>query len=320
MLNLKATLSQGGLSFLVLGVLFLSGCASTPQTTRLLDQPGKLPQQQELTNVAFFPQDEYQCGPAALATLYQANGLNITPTELVPEIYLPARKGSLQVEIIASSRRHDRIAYRIEPDLRSLLSEVNAGNPVLVLQNLALSWVPTWHYSVVVGFDLPRQEIILRSGTEKRHVISLGTFEHTWARSHYWGIVILPPEKLPATAEAGRYIKTVVGLEQANRWQAAQKAYRTALSRWPDNLIALIGLGNTSYQLKDMNEAEKSFRLAIQHHPNSAAAMNNLAQVLLESGKTTEAKSFAQKAVLIGGPQLEQFKATLKEIDRQLEK
>jgi len=318
--NTRATLLQGGLSFFVFSILFLAGCASAPQTTTLLAQPGTLPQHHELTKVTFFPQEEYQCGPAALATLYQATGIDVSPAELVPEIYLPSRKGSLQVEILASSRRHDRVAYRINPDMKSLLTEVSAGNPVLVLQNLTLSWLPTWHYAVVVGFDLDREEIVLRSGKEKRHVTSLITFERTWARSKYWGIVILPPQQLPATADVNHYIKAVVNLEQAKRWRTAQTAYQTALSRWPENLIAFIGLGNSSYQLHDLDLAEKSFRQAIQYHPDSAVAHNNLAQVLLDQGKTAEAKSFAQKAVSMGGPQLEQFKETLMEINQKLKK
>lgn len=316
----KATLLQGGLFLYALTILFLAGCASTPQTSHLLSQPDSLPQHYEISNVAFFPQKEYQCGPAALATVYQNAGINISPDDLVSEIYLPSRKGSLQVEILASSRRHDRIAYRIEPDIRSLLTEVSAGNPVLVLQNLSLSWAPTWHYAVVVGFNLSKKEIVLRSGMEKRHVTSLGTFERTWARSNYWGIVVLPPDQLPVTADVNRYVKTIVNLEQSKHWQTAQTAYRTALARWPSNLLALIGLGNTSYQLKDLHNAETAFRDAVQHHPDSAPAYNNLAQVLLELGKIIEAKSYAETAVSLGGPQLEQSIATLREIDQQLQK
>lgn len=318
--NQRATLLQGGLIFFVLLLLLLTGCASTPQTRDLLSQQGSLPQHHELTEVAFFPQEEYQCGPAALATMFQNTGINITPAELVPEIYIPARKGSLQIEILASSRRHGRVAYQIEPSLRTLLSEVSAGNPVLVLQNLALSWAPTWHYAVVVGFDLSTQEIILRSGLEERRITPLGTFERTWARSNYWGIVLLNPDQLPASVEANRYIKSVVTLEQVKRWQEAKTAYQTALSRWPDNLIALMGLGNMNYQLKNLESAEKAFRDAINKHPDFAPAYNNLAQVLLERDKIEEAKSFAQQAISLGGPQLENFKATLREIHQKLEK
>src|SRR5437868_6842253 len=79
-------------------LLVLGGCASlAPQTTQLRDRlPPALHDYVELKEVPFFPQDEYQCGPAALATVLNTFGVKVTPEELVPEVYLPARKGSLQ--------------------------------------------------------------------------------------------------------------------------------------------------------------------------------------------------------------------------------
>ena len=321
MFRSQATPYPGGLLFFVFLLSLLAGCASAPQTElllkqQLLEHPGGLPQSHELTQIPFYPQKKYQCGPAALATVLQESGVNISPLELVPEIYIPARKGSLQIEILASSRRHGRIAYRINPNLQSLFKEVSAGNPVLVLQNLGLSWAPTWHYAVVAGFDFTKQKVVLRSGMEERHQTSMDTFERTWARGKYWGIVVLPPDKLPATADASRYVKTVTALEKIKRWQDANTAYSTALTRWPENLIAQMGLGNSFYMLKNLPAAEQAFRSASNDHPEFGAAFNNLAQVLLEQGKVAEAKNHAQRAIELGGPQLESFKDTLAEINR----
>jgi Tfp pilus assembly protein PilF len=69
--------------------------------------------------------------------------------------------------------------------------------------------------------------------------------------------------------------------------------------------------------LKNLPAAEQSFRSASMEHPNSGAAFNNLAQVLLEQGKVIEAKSTVQRAIEIGGPQLENYQETLREINQQ---
>src|SRR5262249_33165121 len=73
------------------GIALLQGCASfTPQTEALAEGwPEGLPRAHELTEVPFFPQSDYQCGPAALATVMVAAGVKVTPEELVPEVYLP---------------------------------------------------------------------------------------------------------------------------------------------------------------------------------------------------------------------------------------
>lgn len=304
---------------LFIALLTLAGCASGPQTRQLLQAtPSQLPQHLELTEVPFHPQELYQCGPAALATVLNWSGEQVRPAVLVDEVYLPGRQGSLQLEMLAGSRRHGRIPYRIAPKLETLLAEVSAGNPVLVLQNLGLSWVPQWHYAVVVGYDLAQPAIILRSGLESRLLTDMNTFELTWARSNYWGIVVLPPDTLPATAEATRYLQAVVPLENIQRWDLAQTAYRTALGRWPDNLLALMGLGNSAYRLGELDAAREAFQAAVQHHPASGAAHNNLAQVLLEQGRLEEAHGHAKQAVELGGAQRASFQATLRDIEQRL--
>ena len=88
-------------------LLLLTGCAATPQTDRLVDSiPESLVKPVELTQVPFFPQEQYQCGPAALATLLSFQGQNVDLNELTRQIYIPERKGSLQLELITASRSH----------------------------------------------------------------------------------------------------------------------------------------------------------------------------------------------------------------------
>ncbi len=292
----------------------LAGCA-TPQTERLLETAPAFPQPVELTAVPFFPQEAYHCGPAALATVLNNSGLNVTPEELAPQVYLPERQGSLQFELLAATRRHGHVPYVLRPQLETLVTEVASGNPVLVLQNLGLAALPRWHYAVVVGFDLSRAEVVLRSGRERRHITSLRTFENTWRRSDYWAIVILPPEKLPHTAEELPYLQSVLALEKLKRWQDTATAYGSALKRWPKSLGAQVGLGNSRYALGDLHAAEAAFRAATRDHPQAAVAFNNLAQVLADRKRWGEAERAARRAMELGGDNAEVFRQTLTRIE-----
>lgn len=300
-------------------VALLSGCASTPFTEQLLQHPpAELAHPIELTDVAFFPQEIHQCGPAALATVLHGSDPLITPDILSGEIYVPALEGSLQPEILAATRRHGLIPYEITPDMNNLLQQIHAGHPVLVLQNLGLSWFPQWHYAVVVGFDLQQQVLILRSGTEQRHEVSLATFERTWQRAHYWGVVVLKPGDIPAQPEEWRYVQAVVGLEKLRRWQALQQAYMAGLRVWPKSLELQMGLGNLHYTQGEMVQAEHQYRAVLADNPGYAPACNNLADVLAGRGALIEALGYAQKAVQLGGVHALTYQATLKAIQDKI--
>ncbi len=305
---------RAAVGFVLVAVL-LSGCATTPQTDSVRASTQFGHQISRVSGVPFFAQKAYQCGPASLAMALNWSGVPVAPEQLTPQVFLPKRKGSLQIEMVAAARRNGRIAYVIQPGLPSLLTELGAGNPVVILENLGLSWYPVWHYAVAVGVNVAADEVILRSGDAARQNMPLGLFERTWARSDDWGLLVLPPNRLPATAEKRPYLRAVAALERLNHFHQAHTAYTTALRRWPDSLVAQIGLGNTCYALKELACAEDAYRKATRLHPSSGIAYNNLAQTLADEGRLVEAVKSARQAVALGGPLAATFRGTLAKIE-----
>jgi predicted double-glycine peptidase len=291
----------------------IAGCAA--QSRLIQTEPlGDLPRRVELTDTPFFAQEDYHCGPAALATALSAAGIPTPPDVLVGEVYLPGRKGTLQLEMLAGARRRGAVATVIPARLEALMRETAAGHPVVVLQNLGLSWAPSWHYAVVIGYDLDAGHVLLRSGPIRRQALALRTFEHTWARGGYWAFVALPPGRLPATAEEAEATRALVAFERSAKPGAAVQAYAAALERWPDSLTLAIGLGNAQYAAGDLAAAEQAFRDAAQRH-EAAPAYNNLAVVLLERGNCETARAAALHAVALGGPLYGAARDTLRLID-----
>jgi tetratricopeptide (TPR) repeat protein len=288
--------------FVCAALLALSGCASLwPQTAQLREAlPQGLPERVELTEVPFFPQSDYQCGPAALATALASFGVKVTPEELVPQVYLPERKGSLQVEMLAAARRHGLVSYQLAPRLEHVLRELAAGTPVILLQNLGFA--DGWHYAVAVGYDYDSGEMILRSGVNEREVLPFTMNEFVWRRSGYWAMVALPPDRMPATADEARWLAAIAALERAGNATAARTAYTHFLKRWPDNLNAAIGLANSHHALGALAAAESVLRDALRRSPDSVIALNNLAQTLSDQGRNAEALPLIERAVAAGGP------------------
>ena len=77
--------------------LVLSGCAGGGPILAPEQQRDILPEFVELTQIPFFPQEDYQCGPAALAMILVNAGLEVVPEDLVEKVYIPDRRGSLQI-------------------------------------------------------------------------------------------------------------------------------------------------------------------------------------------------------------------------------
>ena len=269
---------------LLLGLL-TAGCAPAVQTRALLDAPPvELPRSAELVDTPLYPQEEYQCGPAALATVLVPLGHEVTPEALVDEVYLPARQGSLQPEMLAAIRKRGLLAVEIPDTINALLTEVSEGRPVLVLQNLGLAWYPRWHYAVVVGYDLEQELLVLRSGTTERWITPLAVFERTWARGRYWAIVAAEPGDVPKSAEPFAMLKATSALEEVGQPDNALKSYEAIAARWPYDALAQFSLANALMQKAEPSRAERHYRAAIAAQPGFAPAWNNLAYALRANG------------------------------------
>ncbi|MDP1930069.1 MAG: PA2778 family cysteine peptidase [Gammaproteobacteria bacterium] len=309
-------------------LLVMTGCVGAPQSALLLAHFNEhsnsdiiehhreqaapvLSHRVNLDNVLFFPQEEYQCGPAALATVLNASLVVVSPDDLVSQVYVPERQGSLQIEMLAAPRRYGRISYQLPPSLDAVLREVQAGRPVLVMQNLALTRFPQWHYAVVVGYDLAQQDIILRSGTIRDYRVSLRVFERTWSRAQHWAVVILQPGELPLQASEDGYFQAVSAYENAGASSQAGAAYRAGLERWPDSQLLGMGYGNLAYRDGDRELAITAYSKVLEHHQDYAAAHNNLAQVMFETGDLQGAEAHARNAVRLGGSFAEIYQRTL---------
>lgn len=275
---------------------FISGCAADP--FQAVSHAG-IPAAIELADTPFFPQEDFQCGPAALATVLVDSGVTVHPDELTPRVYLPQRQGSLQPELLAATRHYDRIPYVIPPELSALLAEVSQGRPVLVLQNLGVEAFPAWHYAVVVGYAREQREVILRSGIDERRVTSAATFARTWRRGGNWGLTALRAGDLPATNDSSGYLRALAATESAGRGDLTEPSYRAAAKRWPDSSIAWLGLGNSAYARGEQDAAERMYRRALEIDSGNAAALNNLASTIAEQGRCDEAQQLLTAALAL---------------------
>lgn len=280
---------------LLIAALLCAGCAGW------LERPPLAAQPIELEDTAFHPQEDFLCGPAALATVLDASGRRVHPDDLVDDLYLPARRGTLQVELAAAARRQGRLAVQLDGTLEDLVGQLEHGRPVLVLQNLASSLVPVWHYAVVVGYLPDRERFVLRSGTERRLLTRRGRFAATWERAGNWALVLVDPALPPQGISRGAYLRAAADFENTGRHDTALQAFRSALAAWPEEPTARLGEANNLYYLGQRETAATAYRALLDEHPHHEVAVHNLVMVLLELERGCEAREVAEAASALAG-------------------
>ena len=148
----------------------------------------------------------------------------------------------------AAPRKFGRLSYLLSPNMDSILAEINAGRPVLVLHNYGFPMMPRWHYAVVIGYDSARDRFILRSGVKRRDEWRVRTFMVAWHQAHRWAMVVLRPGEIPVIADPRLYLEAAADFEHGASPADALLAFDAAVKRWPSEAVAWIGRGTAQYR------------------------------------------------------------------------
>lgn len=279
-----------------------------------------LPPSGDHINVPFVAPRSDLCAATSIEMVskYWQSKTSYTPrlsqSELDARTLIPAKGGTLQIELMATARANGLLAYTLPPTFDALLYELEKRHPVIVLLNRSYAWYPLWHYAPVTGYDKQNQTISMHFSDQPNEAISVATFKRLRERSGNWGVVLLPPGYLPATASPEAFLRAAYDLEKTGISNDAIIAYKRALERWPKEVDLLFALANACYNAKQFAEAEKYYRRLLSIEPNHPLALNNLADLLCHRGRQNEAMAMIKKAVSDNSKIQSIINATQKEI------
>ncbi|HAO94200.1 MAG: hypothetical protein A2X93_06505 [Deltaproteobacteria bacterium GWC2_56_8] len=186
--------SRAALLALALLLFILPGCGGILIETRhIIDEieanPGK---GSFIRDVPFYPQDEYMCGPASLASLvayWGATGATDID-EAIIEVYQTRLKGTLPIDMLLFAKDKGMEAAYYKGGLDDLREKIAQKTPLILFLNLGFESYPVGHYIVAVGYSDISGMVIAHSGMDKERVYSYEALEKAWSKTGYSTLLI----------------------------------------------------------------------------------------------------------------------------------
>jgi tetratricopeptide (TPR) repeat protein len=266
------------------------------QTERLLASPPPIPSRYEIANVPFYPQLEYFCGPATLAQVFSYYGKTVMQEALAPDLFTPGLKGTLQIEMVAATRQQGYLAYAQQGSLEQLLSLVSEDIPVVVLQNVSIPWYPMWHYALVIGYDLEKQELLMHSGDMAKRKVAFKVFERTWQRGKFWFLAAVPAGRSSEYFEPFIYASAAQDLLAVGQVSAGLSALVAATKQWPEYWLPYFLLGN-HFLANHLVQANYWYQRGYEYGKTETSLLNNYAYVLHTLGCHEQALGQIDEAI-----------------------
>jgi predicted double-glycine peptidase len=172
--------------FMLAMLLYLAGCATfteiLPSDARTIDQ------------FPYFQQEDFQCGPAALATVinywYTKNKSNkrLSVETIVGKIYSPSAKGVLGLDLEAYARKLGFNAVQSSGTIEEIKSSIDAKIPVIILVDYGGAFHQQNHFMVAKGYT--HDCIVFNSGRRENLLIPIETLQRIWKKTNFWALII----------------------------------------------------------------------------------------------------------------------------------
>ena len=172
----------------------------------------------------FYRGNANHSGAMALAAVLSQQGAPITPGLLDKPLNLPQGAEALDTGIPRVARDYGMVVYPLDKQLDALLTQVAAGNPVLLRYEDGSAWWSEPRYAVLIGYDRYKQRVLLRSGMHRRQLMAFDDFASAWAKLGSWAVLVQPPRQLPAQVDRQRWLQAADELARAGQEIAAKQA------------------------------------------------------------------------------------------------
>jgi len=152
--------------FLILPFNFIS-CS---QKNSIYNEVANSDDVRTIQNVPFVKQKDQFCGPAAMASVLNFYGQNISQEEISKDVYTPELNGALISDMENFAREMGYKVQTINGDSNKLTSLIDEGVPPIVLVDLGMWIVSVPHYYVVYGYNKSKTTFLIYTGFHNKEI------------------------------------------------------------------------------------------------------------------------------------------------------
>jgi tetratricopeptide (TPR) repeat protein len=250
----------------------------------------------KVLDIPFISQEEHMCGPSVLKMATSFSAPTYSLAEIEKMTFREDAQGTFQSDILSAARRMGLTPYRVNTTAE-MWKQIREERPVIVFQNLGLSWLPAWHFSLLVGYDAAKDRVIMHTGHEAYQSIGLSRFMGTWERGEKWSYVVTSPEDVPTNARFEDALENAMLLEKMENLNAAQSVYAVLSTRFPDRFEPHLGLAQIHYARKNLELALSEAETALSKSPEHPALLFNVSQLNFEKGNLQKAKELKNQTL-----------------------
>lgn len=144
--------------------------------------------------------EPYDCGEGALAIVMTYWGQPTKPETILQDIFsgVPRNSGTVAADLKDYAERKGLRAFLLKMSGEDIRRQIDLGRPVIVCRKI---FGGMNHYEVVVGYDRPRERMILADPADEPYSISLKAFDRRHKRVDQFTLLVAVPEDVPPEKE-----------------------------------------------------------------------------------------------------------------------
>jgi ABC-type bacteriocin/lantibiotic exporter with double-glycine peptidase domain len=149
-----------------------------------------------LQGMVGFEQQDFQCGPAALASVlhyWHRRGhvtTPVSPDEIASAIYSPTARGTLGFDLARFAREQGLDARQFSGSTDDLRGYIDEGVPVVILVDYGVLGYQRNHFLVVKGYS--PDGFVVVSGRENTGFLRTRKLLRIWGKTGYWSLAVMP--------------------------------------------------------------------------------------------------------------------------------